>query len=97
MLYLVRKEGESVIINDTIEVKVIEVKGKSAKIGFEFPESASVLRKEIHDRVVAENVAASQGSNTLEAEALAGLDFSKLTLSKPKTPTDDKNPTDKDA
>jgi len=63
MLYLVRKLGESIIINDNIEVKVVEVKGKTVKLGFEFPASASVLRKEIHDRVVAENKA-SMASNS---------------------------------
>ena len=61
MLYLARKVGESVIINDTIELTVVEVKGRSAKLGFSFPASATILRKEVHDRVRAENIAASQG------------------------------------
>jgi len=76
MLYLVRKIGESIIINGNIEVKLIEVKGKSAKLGFEFPPSAQVLRKEIHDRIVAENIAASLSSaNGSEdfAEALSDI------------------------
>jgi len=64
MLYLVRKLGESIIINDNIEVKVVEIKGKSVKLGFEFPDSATVLRKEIHDRVVQENLAASAGGDS---------------------------------
>lgn len=59
MLYLVRKLDESIIINGNIEMKVVEIKGRSVKIGFEFPPSSSVLRKEIHDRIVAENLAAS--------------------------------------
>lgn len=59
MLYLVRKIGESIIINDNIEVKVVEVKGKTVRLGFQFPPTVSVLRKEIHERVVAENIAAS--------------------------------------
>src|SRR3546814_214849 len=46
MLYLTRKVGESVIINDTIEVTVIEVRGKSIKLGFTFPPEATVLRRE---------------------------------------------------
>ena len=61
MLYLVRKIGESIIINDDIEVKVIEMKGRSVKLGFDFPQSASVLRKEIHDRIREENQAAMGG------------------------------------
>jgi carbon storage regulator len=58
MLYLTRKVGESVIINDTIEVTVIEGRGKSIKLGFTFPPEATVLRREIHERIQAENRAA---------------------------------------
>lgn len=58
MLYLSRKLGESIIINNSIELKVIEVKGKSVKLGFTFPPDASVLRKEIFDKISQENQAA---------------------------------------
>ena len=61
MLYLTRKVGESVIINNDIEVTVVEVRGRSIKLGFTFPPAASVLRKELHERIKAENIAASGG------------------------------------
>ena len=76
-----RKIGESIIINGNIEVKLVEVKGKSAKIGFEFPPSSSVLRKEVHDRIVAENLSASMSSsenNDVQSDAFADIDLSKL-------------------
>ena len=60
MLYLTRKLDESIIINDKIEVKVIDVKGKSVKLGFEFPKDASILRKEVYDNIVEENLRASK-------------------------------------
>ena len=59
MLYLTRKIGESVIINDTIELTLIEVRGKSAKLGFTFPADATVLRKELYERIREENNAAA--------------------------------------
>ncbi len=62
MLYLSRKVGESIVINNDITLTVVEVKGKSAKIGFDFPPESSILRKEIHDKISAENSAASAGS-----------------------------------
>lgn len=65
MLYLTRKIGESVVINDTIEVTVVEVRGKSIKLGFTFPENVSVLRREIYDRVQAENRAAAASADAL--------------------------------
>lgn len=55
MLYLMRKPGESIIINHNIELQVIEVKGKAVKLGFTFPKGASVLRKELYDKIVEEN------------------------------------------
>ncbi|MFO0998102.1 MAG: carbon storage regulator CsrA [Alphaproteobacteria bacterium] len=59
MLYLTRKIGESVVINDTIEVTVVDVRGKSAKLGFTFPPDASVLRRELYERIQEENRAAA--------------------------------------
>lgn len=59
MLYLSRKIGESIIINNAIEVTVIEVRGKTVKLGFEFPPEATVLRREIYDKIMAENMAAA--------------------------------------
>ncbi len=63
MLYLTRKVGESVIINNTIELTVVEVRGKSAKLGFTFPPDASVLRKELFERIREENIAAARGED----------------------------------
>ena len=59
MLYLSRKIGESIIINNSIELTVVEVRGKSVKLGFVFPPEATVLRKEIYDKIMAENMAAA--------------------------------------
>ncbi len=69
MLFLTRKVGESVIINDKIELTVVEVRGKSAKLGFTFPPEASVLRKEIHERIMQENAAAAGGDADLLSAA----------------------------
>jgi len=65
MLYLTRKIGESVIINDNIEVTVVDIRGKSIKLGFTFPTDATVLRREIYERIQAENRAAAGDSGTL--------------------------------
>ncbi|MEM7222870.1 MAG: carbon storage regulator CsrA [Pseudomonadota bacterium] len=62
MLYLTRKIGETIIINDNIEVTVIDIRGKSVKLGFTFPSDATVLRQEIYERIQAENRAAAAAS-----------------------------------
>jgi carbon storage regulator len=78
MLYLTRKIGESVIINDNIEVTVVDVRGKSAKLGFTFPPEASVLRRELYERIQEENRAAAAGVPAADANG----------SSKPDTGTD---------
>jgi len=55
MLYLNRKPGDAVIINHNIEVRVIEVRGKTVKLGFDFPQEASVLRAEVVEQVMEAN------------------------------------------
>ncbi|MEP4377566.1 MAG: carbon storage regulator CsrA [Alphaproteobacteria bacterium] len=54
MLYLTRKIGDSIIINDDIEVTVVDVRGKSIKLGLTFPEDVSVYRHEVYERIQAE-------------------------------------------
>jgi len=72
MLFISRKLDESVIINNNIELKVLEIRGRTVKLGFNFPKEASVLRKELYDKIMAENLAAAK-SGSLEdfASALA--------------------------
>jgi carbon storage regulator len=73
MLYLMRKIDESIIINNDIELKVIEIKGKSVKLGFDFPKGASVLRKELYDKIMAENKSASEGGKEANIGLLSTL------------------------
>ena len=73
MLYLTRKIGDSVIINDNIEVTVVEVRGKSIKLGFEFPPDVTVLRRELYEKIQQEN----------QAAATAGADLLGGTVKKP--------------
>ncbi len=89
MLYLVRKIGESIIINDTIEVQVVEVKGRSVKLGFDFPPSARVLRKEVHDRIVQENLAAAHSGTDTDLDFAKASDAVQATQP-PPTPQDKK-------
>ncbi len=64
MLYLSRKEGESIIINNAIELTVVEIKGRSVKIGFQFPPGVSILRKELYDKISEQNIAAAHADES---------------------------------
>lgn len=77
MLYLSRKIGESIVINNSIELTVIEVRGKTVKLGFDFPPDATVLRKEIHDKIMEENMAAAGSGDDMDFDP-ADFDLSHI-------------------
>jgi carbon storage regulator len=66
MLYLTRRTGEAVIINNEIEVRVVELRGKAVKLGFTFPAGCSVLREEVFLQIRAENEAAAEALEHLQ-------------------------------
>jgi carbon storage regulator len=59
MLVLARKVGQSIVINDNIELLVIEVRGDQVRIGIEAPRSIPVHRKELLEQIRAENAKAA--------------------------------------
>ncbi|MDE3017154.1 MAG: carbon storage regulator [Pseudomonadota bacterium] len=68
MLYLTRKIGESIIINNNIEMMVMEVRGKTVKLGFIFPDDVSILRKELHEKLMQQNLEAAGGGEFGDVE-----------------------------
>lgn len=62
MLILQRKQGQSILINDDIEISVVEVSGDKIKIGIDAPLSVKVFRKEIV-LTKNENIEASKNVN----------------------------------
>ena len=46
MLVLNRKLGETVILGDHIKVKVIHIRGKQVRLGFEAPPGILIIREE---------------------------------------------------
>jgi carbon storage regulator len=70
MLYLNRRAGEAVIVNNAVEVRVVEVRGRTVRLGFRFPADASVLREEVFLQIREGNEAAARSA----AGALAGFE-----------------------
>lgn len=60
MLVLTRKVNQSIVIGDTVEVVVLEVRGEQVRLGIRAPRDVSVHRKEIHDQILEQNKAASE-------------------------------------
>lgn len=47
MLVLSRKENETIKIGDDIEIRILEVKGDTVRIGIEAPKTVDILRGEL--------------------------------------------------
>ncbi len=55
MLVLTRKTGESISIGDSINIRVVEIKGGQVRLGIDAPSEFRILREEIRLKVQNEN------------------------------------------
>ena len=67
MLALSRKQGESIMIGNDIEISILEIKGEQIKIGIS---SVPVYRKEIYTQIQEAN---KETVNSLDIESLKKL------------------------
>lgn len=59
MLVIARKDGQSVLIGDDIEIKILKQFDGTVKLGIEAPKDKLILRKELYEEVGKENKKAS--------------------------------------
>jgi carbon storage regulator len=72
MLVMQRREGESILIGDNVEIRILAINGSRVKVGIEAPRSVPVLAREVH-LVRAENLAAAEVSSRTAAAMVASL------------------------
>ncbi len=58
MLALTRRKGESLVVDNHIEVTVLEIRGDQVKIGISAPKDVPIYRKEVYLQIREENQAA---------------------------------------
>ncbi len=63
MLFLTRKIGETIMINDDVSITVIQVSGRTVKLGINYPKHVRVFRQEIYDRIRQENRLLSENTD----------------------------------
>ncbi len=62
-MILSRKVGQSVMIGDSVEVKILGLRAGQIKIGIEAPKDVTVHREEIYERICAEEESKRQAAN----------------------------------
>lgn len=72
MLVLTRKKGQSIVVNDNIEITVLDIQGDQIRIGIEAPKNISIHRKEVYLEIQEENRKAAE-SKTISTTALDGI------------------------
>ena len=60
MLVVTRKQGESILIGDDIEISVSKIEDGSVKIAIQAPREMAILRKELFNEVEKVNIEAAK-------------------------------------
>jgi len=59
MLILARKENQSIMIGNDIEITIVNIKGDHVKVGINAPDTVKVFRKEIYEEIQKSNIEAA--------------------------------------
>jgi carbon storage regulator len=63
MLVLSRQRDETIMIGDTIEITVVDIRGDKVRLGITAPKEVAVHRKEVYEAIKRENRQAAQLNN----------------------------------
>jgi carbon storage regulator len=66
MLILSRKKGESIVINNNIEIIITSIEGDQVKLGITAPSDINIFRKEVLDAIQLNNQEAAKVNLNLE-------------------------------
>ena len=72
MLVMQRREGESILIGEDVEIRILSISGSRVKVGIAAPRSIPVVAREV-SLVRAENIAAAGLVSRAAAEMVAKL------------------------
>lgn len=77
MLVLSRKKGESIVIQDNIEITILDTTSDIVKVGISAPENIEILRKELVSSVKDSNRSAALQVSNIESLANSFKKYNK--------------------
>lgn len=51
MLVLTRKLGQTIVLNNEIEIVIVQIKGKQIRLGVKAPKETTIHRKEVQEEI----------------------------------------------
>ena len=69
MLVLSRKKNESIVIDDTIIVTVVEIRGDKVRLGIQAPKEIPVHRSEVHAAIHSDQAKTEEPPTVSSTEA----------------------------
>lgn len=72
MLALTRKKGESLVINNDIEITILEIRGDQIKLGVSAPKEVPIYRREVYAQIQQENRKSADAQNAQALKELFG-------------------------
>lgn len=72
MLALTRKKGESLVINNDIEITILEIRGDQIKLGVSAPKEVPIYRNEVYTQIQQENRKSADAQNAQALKELFG-------------------------
>ena len=71
MLVLARQTNDSILLGDDIEITILEIKGRTVKIGSNAPHELAVQRPEIYVEIKREAMLPTKFESSLVTQTLA--------------------------
>ena len=72
MLIMLRREGESILIGEDVEIRILAISGSRVKVGIAAPRSIPVVAREVQ-LVRAENIEAAERPSKAAVDMVANL------------------------
>lgn len=73
MLVLSRHKDETIMIGDSIEITIVDIKGDTVRVGISAPREVSVHRKEIYEAIQKEMIEAAKQQAIPDKKAIGDI------------------------